>query len=142
MRLKSVFLEKSPLFPHSLQMNSRTMYTKAEYQLETTRVLFFPTTEEKLGNKCEAILYLVFYFATFLFSCLLLKFIFPACTMKTNLFLWEIFLLALLSFLARKPLPSPSLLFFNIKKMAAAGRRWLTVFLKFYLQSLGFKSWF
>lgn len=133
--LKSAFLE-SALFPLSLQMNSRTqivLYTNTEYQLETTRVLFFPLTEAKLGNKCESYLYLMFYFSTFLSSCLVLKFILPAFTMKTNPFLWELFLLALLSFLARKLLPSPFLLFFSLRKMAAAGRRWLIVFLKFSL---------
>lgn len=140
------FSWKSLLFPLSLQMKQQNqntvLYTNTEYQLETTRLLFFPTTEAKLGKKCEANLYLMFYIITFLSSCLVLKFIFPAYTMKTIFFLWEIFLLALLSFLARKLLPSPSLLFFSLRKMAAAGRRWFTVFWKFSLQSLSFKSWF
>jgi len=35
------------------------LYTNIEYQLETTRVLFFPMTEAKSGNKCKDDLYLL-----------------------------------------------------------------------------------
>lgn len=42
------------------QQNQITvLYTNTEYQLETTRVLFFPMTEEKLGDKYKDDLYLL-----------------------------------------------------------------------------------
>lgn len=72
----------------------------------------------------------VFFFTTFHSSCLTPKFIFPACTLKTHLFLWETLLLALFSFLQGSFSPPPPFDFFSLRKMAAAGRRWITVLWK------------
>lgn len=42
--------------------------TNTEYQLETTRVLFFPITELELGNKCKNDLYLLCSISLHLFK--------------------------------------------------------------------------
>ena len=54
------------------------LYTNIEYQLETTRVLFFPMTEAKSGNKCKDDLYLLSFILLHFFWVVLYK-IYVSC---------------------------------------------------------------